>query len=359
LLATARDNADVLTTDAAGNRIVVHRSSRDPRLAAVAAIGSLGDVRAAARNAALWFGLATVLATVLLGAAGLRLLRGITGPVERLSRMAERIAEGERDVEVRVEQSDEIGALTSALNGMAKKLAAYETELAERTRLAALGEMAARIAHEVRNPLTAIALKLELLAETGDVRVAAEIRTVLKEIARLDLIVTSALSIARPQRIDARPADLNRIVEEVASLVAAQLEHQRITLETRLRALPPTALDEGRIKQVLFNLINNAAAALRDGGTLRLTTVAGPPGRISLHVEDSGPGVPDAQSEGLFEGTSASGRFRLGLGLNVCRELIELHGGEILASRSDDLGGARFTVVLPVSIIDTPTAEKR
>jgi two-component system sensor histidine kinase RstB len=60
--------------------------------------------------------------------------------------------------------------------------------------------------------------------------------------------------------------------------------------------------------------------------------------------------VPDAEAQGLIEGTSASGRFRLGLGLNVCRELIELHGGEILASRSDDLGGARFTVVFPVSI---------
>jgi signal transduction histidine kinase len=359
LLAETPGDADVLETDAAGNRIVLHRSSRDPRFAAVAAVGSLADVRAAARTAGLWFGLAAALATVLLGAAGFRLLRGITGPVTRLSRMAERIADGEREVEVPIEQPDEIGALTGALNGMAKKLAAYESELAERTRLAALGEMAARIAHEIRNPLTAIALKLELLAETGDARVAAEIRAVLKEIARLDLIVTSALSIARPQRVDARPADLNRIVEEVAELVTAQLAHQRITLETRLGRLPLAPLDDGRIKQVLFNLINNAAAALRDGGRLRLTTLAGPPGRVSLHVEDSGPGVPDAQAQGLFEGASASGRFRLGLGLNVCRELIELHGGEILASRSDDLGGARFTVVLPVSIIDTPTAEKR
>jgi signal transduction histidine kinase len=359
LLAASPDAGDVLTTDAAGNRIVLHRSSRDPRFAAVAAVGSLADVRAAARNAALWSGLATVLATLLLGTAGSRLLRSITGPLERLSRMAERIADGERDVEVRVLQRDEIGALTSALNGMAKKLSAYENELAERTRLAALGEMAARIAHEIRNPLTAIALKLELLAETGDARVAAEIGAVLKEIARLDLIVTSALSIARPQRIDARPADLNRIVEEVASLVTAQLAHQRIALETRLAPLPAAPLDDGRIKQVLFNLINNAAAALRDGGQLRLTTIAAPPGRISLHVEDSGPGVPDAQTEGLFEGTSASGHFRLGLGLNVCRELIELHGGEILASRSDDLGGARFTVVFPVSIMNSPTAEKR
>jgi signal transduction histidine kinase len=341
---------DVLTTDSAGRRIVVHRSTRDPRYVAIAAIGSVTDVRAAARSAALWFGLATVLATLLLGAAGLRLLRSITEPLERLSRMAERIADGERDVEVPVVQRDEIGALTSALNGMAKKLAAYENELAERTRLAALGEMAARIAHEIRNPLTAIALKLELLAETGDARIAAEIRAVLKEIARLDLIVTSALSIARPQRIDARPTDLNHIVEEVASLVTAQLAHQRIALETRLARLPAAPLDDGRIKQVLFNLINNAAAALRDGGRLRLTTMAAPPGRISLHVEDSGPGVPDAEAQGLFEGTSASGRFRLGLGLNVCRELIELHGGEILASRSDDLGGARFTVVFPVSI---------
>jgi signal transduction histidine kinase len=350
---------DVLTADSAGHRIALRRSTRDPRFMAVAAIGSVADVRAAARNAALWFGLATVLATLLLGWAGLRLLRGITGPLGQLNRMAERIADGERDVEVPVAQPDEIGTLTVTLNSMAKKLGAYETELAERTRLAALGEMAARISHEIRNPLTAIALKLELLVETSDAKTAGELRAVLKEIARLDLIVTSALSIARPQRIDARPADLNRIVGEVTELVAAQVAHQRIGLETRLAQLPPAALDDARIKQVLFNLINNAAAAMRDGGTLRISTVAAPAGSISLHVEDSGPGVPAAQQQGLFEGTSASGRFRLGLGLNVCRELVELHGGEIIASRSDELGGARFTVVLPVSIIGSDSRQGR
>ena len=347
LLAQLRDDADLLTTDSSGRRIVLHRATRDPRFTAIAAIGSVADVRAAARSAALWFGLATVLATLLLGWAGSSLLRGITGPLAQLNRMAERIADGERDVEVPVTQPDEIGALTATLNAMAKKLGAYETELAERTRLTALGEMAARIAHEIRNPLTAIALKLELLAEAGDATSQGELRAVLKEIARLDLIVTSALSIARPQRIDARPGDLNRVVGEVTELVTAQLAHQSIELETRLARLPTAPLDDARIKQVLFNLINNAAAAMPDGGTLRISTVAAPPGSISLHVEDSGPGVPAEQQQGLFEGTSGSGRFRLGLGLSVCRELIELHRGEIIASRSDALGGARFTVILP------------
>ena len=80
-----------------------------------------------------------------------------------------------------------------------------------------------------------------------------------------------------------------------------------------------------------------------------ITTAAVPAGHVSLHVEDSGPGVPAAQQQGLFESTSASGRFRLGLGLNVCRELIELHGGTVEA-HSEGLGkGATFTITLPLA----------
>jgi signal transduction histidine kinase len=348
LLARSAGDAAAVTADAGDYRVVLERATRDPRFVAVVAWASLADVRAAARSAALWLALATALATVALGAAGYHLLRRITATIGKLSRMAERIAEGERDVQVSVDVPDEMGTLTAALNGMAKRLAAYEAELAEQTRLSALGEMSARIAHEIRNPLTAIALKLELLAESVQGEAAAEVRALLKEIERLDLIVTSTLSVARPQRVDARPMDLNTIVEEVGALVTAQLAHQGVMLRMRLQPLPTTPLDASRVKQVLFNLINNAAAAMPDGGALQIATAAAD-GAVVLHVEDSGPGVAEAQP--LFESTSASGRFKLGLGLSLCRELVELHGGSIAASRSPELGGARFSVIFPVPII--------
>jgi signal transduction histidine kinase len=348
LLARVTTEGEVVTADTAGYRFVLRRGARDPRFVAVAAWASLDDVRAAARHAALWLALATAVATLALAAAGHLLLRRVSATMSKLSDMAERIAAGERDVQVTVDEPDEIGALTAALNGMARRLAAYEAELAEQTRLSALGEMSARIAHEIRNPLTALALKLELLAETTHGETATEIRALLKEIERLDLIVTSTLSVARPQRVDVQPTDLNAVVEDVAGLVTAQLAHQKVTLELRLQAVPRAPLDQGRVKQVLFNLVNNAAAALPNGGTLRIATAAGE-GTVVLHVEDSGPGLADTET--AFDSTSASGRFKLGLGLSLCRELVELHGGSIAASRSPELGGARFSVIFPVPII--------
>ena len=104
------------------------------------------------------------------------------------------------------------------------------------------------------------------------------------------------------------------------------------------------ALDADRMKQVLLNLINNAADELEDGGEIRVSAGLGDAGDLGIHVEDSGPGV-QASAE------ASSKPLGLGLGLKISREIVEAHGGELLVSKSPALGGARFTLSLPASIM--------
>jgi signal transduction histidine kinase len=324
---------------------------RDTRYAAIAAIADLGVVREAAQRAALLLALATAGAAIVLAVAGHHLASSITRPIGELSGMAKRIAAGERAVRVGTAEKNEIGALTHSLNDMAAKLEQYEKELEEQSRLTALGEMAARIAHEVRNPLTAIKLKLELLADAPHAASTDVIARLLREIERLELIVSSTLSVARPRNLNVAPTDLNAVVDDVATLLEPQLVHQRIRLSKMLGALPRAELDSDRVRQILFNLLNNAAAAQPRGGDIRVLTqldsTPAPPA-VCLTVEDAGPGMPEETWAALQAKPSAS---RLGLGLKLCRELVELHGGSLSMDRSPKLGGARFTVTFPVSII--------
>jgi signal transduction histidine kinase len=323
---------------------------RDARYLAVATLADLGDARAAGQRAALLLALAAAGAALVAAIAGHYFASTITTPVGNLSRMAERIAGGDREVRVTIARRDEIGALAVALNDMAARLARYEDELQQRSRLSALGEMAARIAHEVRNPLTAIKLRLQMLKERPSPGDAQVLDRLLREIDRLELIVTGALGVARPERLNFAEARLGEIAEEVLTLVEPQLAHQGISVERALSERPAARVDVDRVKQIVLNLVNNAAAAQPLGGRVRISSGASHDGQsVDIIVEDAGPGMPDAADTASAE----TGRpFRYGLGLKLCRELVELHGGTMRVDRSPELRGARFTVAFPLSKMD-------
>jgi signal transduction histidine kinase len=328
-------------------RVVSHplTAERDARYRSVAAVASLADLRAATRRAAAWLGAAGLALLALLGALGHRFAYGITAPLAQLARFAERIAGGERSERVTLQAPAEIESLAAALNRMAVRLEGYERELVEQHRLAALGEMAARVAHEIRNPLTAIQLQIELLAERAQGEARSKLQALLDEVHRLELVVSTTLAAGQPARLAVRDDDLSRIAGEVTTLVRPQLEHRHIRLETALAPVAPAPLDAARIKQVLLNLIANASDAMPDGGQLRITTEQRN-GSLQLIVEDSGPGMPDADRERLAGGEAGPGR---GIGLELSRELVALHRGAMHADASPALGGARLTVRIPVS----------
>jgi signal transduction histidine kinase len=280
------------------------------------------------------------------------LVRGVTEPVRQLAAMADGIAAGRRDVRAEPAGGGELAALAASLNQMTARLASYEAELADRSRLAALGELSARIAHEIRNPLTGLKLHLELLAEGASGAQAATVARLLDEVGRLELIVASSLALGGGQRAAPQPGDLVAVVEEVLHLMEPSLRHRHISVTQQLAALPLVTMDRDRLKQALLNLIANAADALPGGGTMVITTSPAGGGGIRVSVEDSGPGFPPEQLAPASNGKASGKPFGLGLGLRLCREIAAEHGGRLELDRSDRLGGARATIVLPTDTID-------
>ena len=331
-------------------------ASHDPRYSALVAVTSLEDATAAARRAALWLGLAMLTAAALLAALLLSLVRSITRPLSELSALADRIATGERIERVHLPRPDEIGALAEALNSMMARLAEYESRLASRSRLAALGDMSARLAHEIRNPLTGIKLHLQLLAERAGPRDLPRLQQLLGEVQRLELLVSSTLMLGAEQPLALAPVDLADLVADVLDLMQPSLEHRGIAVQRLQGGLPPVPADRARLRQALLNLVVNAADAMPHGGRLRVATENGDASRRALiAVEDSGPGVSDELRARLESDPRSTKPFGLGLGLVVCRDVAAAHGGELRIERSTALGGARFVIALPLQPVTATT----
>ncbi|MCS6798181.1 MAG: ATP-binding protein [Myxococcota bacterium] len=227
----------------------------------------------------------------------------------------------------------------------------------ERDRLAALGEMAAGLAHEIRNPLGAIKGSAQVLAETEAGEEAREfLGIIVEEVDRLDRVVRSFLDYARPARGNPQPTDVGTVVQRTVSLLAAECERAGIEVRIDLaEQLPPVRVDADRLHQVLINLVQNAVQAMEGrGGELRLSTSAHPPstpgesGRVEVRVADTGPGIPREVLGRLFVPFVTTKERGTGLGLAVSQRIVAAAGGRIEV-RSSPGNGATFIVHLPVA----------
>jgi signal transduction histidine kinase len=330
-------------------------ASQDPRYSALVAVASLDDARSAAERAAWWLGLAMLAASVALGALLLALVRSITRPLAELAAFAGRISSGERTNRLELRRADEIGALGEALNRMMVRLGSYEEQLASRSRMSALGAISARLAHEIRNPLTGVKLHLQLLAESIAGGQSQRVRQLLGEMQRLELLVSSTLMLGAEQPLDARPTPIARLIAEVIDLMAPSLAHREIEARIRCDEKLQATVDRGRLRQALLNLVVNAADAMPQGGRLLIRAERdNAADRLLIHVDDSGAGVSDDLRARLRSAPASTKPFGLGVGLTVCRDVAREHGGELTIGGSPELGGARFTIALPF----TPVAAK-
>lgn len=315
---------------------------------AVIAFSDLSDVRSATRLGGLWLAALAFCGITLLALIGYRVARSITVPVGELASMAGDIAAGQRSVRVDVRREDEIGALAKSLNSMAERLAGYEKQMVEQSRLATLGELSAKLAHEIRNPLTAIKMQLQLLEDEVAPPARQRLAGLMDEVSRLELVVAGTLQLGRPDPLQRQSVQLNDIVDEVVRLLEPQFQHRQIEIRGEFAdGLPPCLVDIARVKQILLNLLNNAADELPDGGIIEVSSALAPNDCVLLQVADSGGGVPRDQRDGLFERSGSDKATGFGLGLRVTRELVQLHGGSIEVG-SSTLGGASFRVVLPL-----------
>jgi signal transduction histidine kinase len=231
------------------------------------------------------------------------------------------------------------------------ELKRLERELAMRERLAALGELAAGIAHEIRNPLNGIELMLGLVQEDLAAKGVLDERftRIHDEVSRLNSILNDFLLFARPKPLDREPADLAELAEDALMLLAPAIEDKRIEVTRQYdRAAPAAVVDAGAIRRTLVNLIKNACEAMPLGGKL-CVTIEGPAARggpLRVEVRDNGPGIPDDVRDRIFHPFVTTKDEGTGLGLAIVHKTIVNHGGSIVARNAAE-GGASFLIELP------------
>jgi len=225
-----------------------------------------------------------------------------------------------------------------------------EAQLIRSEKLAALGQLAAGIAHEIRNPLTSINILIHSLRESLSSKNShrEDLKVIEEEIDRINEIVDQFLRFARPSPPLLEKAEASSIFEEILQLLRPQIEKQRITVQKNFRSLPPVTIDKEQMKQVVLNLLLNAIQAMPEGGRLKLSGKI-PTGNqwIQLSIQDSGIGIPPEDMDKLFDPFFSTREGGIGLGLSIAHRIIDQHHGRIEAE-STPRKGTLFTIMLPL-----------
>lgn len=297
---------------------------------------------------AVWATLLLVVATLLGGIAAVLGARRTLRPLRRLADSAKAIAQGQYSQRVDVRTPDEIGALASEFNLMAEAVEEREQRLIHSERLAAAGRVAAQVAHEVRNPLSAISLNAEMLEDELPPH-AAEPRKLLvairREVERLDAITEEYLQFARLPSARLEREDLAPILGSLLDFMREELGAQRIEVCREIEAIPAVAGDEAQLRQAFLNLVRNASEAMPGGGRLTVRTAAAN-GAVRVTVEDTGPGIALEELPRIFDPFFSTKTGGTGLGLAITHRIVTEHKGRIeVEGRPGE--GARFVVSLP------------
>ncbi|MCF8031131.1 MAG: PAS domain S-box protein [Desulfohalobiaceae bacterium] len=225
-----------------------------------------------------------------------------------------------------------------------------QVRLREQEKLAAIGHLASGVAHEIRNPLSSIkgyAVYFQSRFAEGSSEEQAA-RTLIREVDRLNHVVTELLEFSRPVRIQPRPTQLGDLIRRSLGLIEQDITRNGVTTQLQLGAEGLQAyLDPDRFSQVLLNLFLNAVQAMPSGGVLEVAVHAEQKDELRLEVRDSGPGIPEENLDTVFNPYFTSKGSGTGLGLAIARKIVEAHGGTIQAANRPE-GGAVFILSLPL-----------
>jgi signal transduction histidine kinase len=244
-------------------------------------------------------------------------------------------------------------------------LSHVHTTLNYSRKLAALGRLMAGVAHEVKNPLNAMTIHLELLKQklaalrepitvpaaggggTRTLDLTKHVTIIADEIKRLDQVVVGFLKFARPDELKLQPTHLASVISEVTSMTAPEAERRGVVIRAECPPnVPEINADPGMLQQALLNLAINACQAMPDGGTLRLTCRAAPRRRVEIDIEDTGMGIPPENLGRIFDLYFTTKEKGSGIGLSMVFRIVQLHDGEIEV-QSTPGHGTRFRLQFP------------
>jgi signal transduction histidine kinase len=285
---------------------VAYRSSAYERASAAVLVGTL----------------VVMLAGTLVFALVARWLAGqFATPVERLVGAARVIGSGDLDAAVAPVGSGELRELAGELEVMRLRLRDLDHQHRQSERLAAVGTFTATIAHEVRNPLSAVRLTVQMLARRSG-GADASLQLIMDELERLDLIVDELLAYSKGMDVRPEVCDLRAAAETVVRLLRRQAEHAGVTLA--IIGTASVRADPARLRQLLMNLVLNAIQAQHGDGEVRIELL--PDG---LCVRDTGPGVDPELVPHLFEAFASKRPGGIGLGLHLARAIAQAHGARL------------------------------
>ncbi|HEX9079751.1 MAG TPA: ATP-binding protein, partial [Desulfuromonadaceae bacterium] len=237
------------------------------------------------------------------------------------------------------------------------ELKRMEEALKRADRLAALGELSARMAHEIRNPLASMSGSVQLLAQQGSIADGDRrlLSIVLREADRLNVLITEFLAYARPASPAKERVELRNLCSDMCTLLASDSRFARLNLVNLVPGHMNVRADINQLRQVLLNLLRNAAEAMTGSGRVEIAAhfqLSGADGfrkapAAVITVTDSGSGIDAETAAHLFEPFWTTKQDGSGLGLAISYRIIEAHGGTITAESPPD-GGCRFTIMLPI-----------
>lgn len=277
-----------------------------------------------------------------------RLRKDVLRPLDDLTRAALHYGQGDFSYRSDAQTEGEFAALESAFSHMADELARRESKLIQNERMAAIGQMAAGIAHEINNPIGIIRGYLKTMSPEQDAASLREELAILDEEAmQCQRLADDLLSYARADKLSPEPVQLAELLRETARRSELTGGDAHIEVEAEDTELP---LDGSRMRQVLLNLLNNARQASPEGAPIVVrgqVDHAAEPACYRIEVIDQGPGIDEAERARIFEPFYSTRKGGSGLGLAVCQGIVRAHGGQITADAASE-GGAVLRIELPL-----------
>jgi signal transduction histidine kinase len=285
----------------------------------------------------------------------------VTKPIKGIIDTMKNVREGDLKVRFLTSRTDEIGSLAESLNSMLFELnrtrnelmRCHESDIQKVEKMATVGELAAAIAHDIKNPLAGISGAIQVFAEDfppEDPRKEI-IEDVLQEIERLDRSVKDLLRYARPPEPNFIKTSLTPIIDRVVRLMWGQTKHQEIDIEVTHADSPRDIyVDPEQMQQVFLNIMLNAFHSMEQGGKLKVHTVFdSQTGMAEVVFTDSGPGISEHNLKDIFKPFFTTKHTGTGLGLAISKNTVEKHGGTILVESRVGVGST-FRVLLPLEI---------
>jgi two-component system NtrC family sensor kinase len=289
-------------------------------------------------------------------------IRRITRPIEILVNGVRAYAEGNLDHRIKIERQDELVVLADEFNAMAESLEQNQRQLRRMERLAAISRFASLVSHEIRNPLNAMNINMQILkrlisqTDSPPEKKMKYFNIITSEINRMNSLVTNFLSISRPPELNLIKADVLQVLEEVIITLEGQAKSLGIQMKRNYENESELGMfDHNQLKQVFQNIILNAFEAMPDGGEVFIKTSHFEskrkedhiPRKIKIQFIDKGCGISPEKIPEIFEFYYTTKKTGTGLGLVIAKQIIEGHKGEIKVTSS--IGkGTTVTILLPL-----------